>query len=43
MTTLEDQFHQAMLNVYDNAKEHKYYANYFKRMIDQHGDVDAAK
>ena len=43
MSKLENQFHQAMLDVYNNAKEYEYYATYFKRMIDQHGGVEAAK
>ncbi len=43
MSTLEHQFYQAMLEVYNNAKEHEYYATYFKRMIDQHGGVEAVK
>jgi hypothetical protein len=43
MASLEDQFDQAMIGVYENAKDHEYYATYFKRMIDQYGGVQAAK
>jgi hypothetical protein len=41
--TLEAEFHQAMMEVYEVAKTHGYYATYFKRMIDEHGGVEAAK
>jgi len=41
--TLEAEFHQAMMEVYEVAKTHDYYATYFKRMIDEHGGVEAAK
>ena len=41
--TLEAEFHQAMMEVYEVAKAHDYYAIYFKRMIDEHGGVEAAK
>ena len=40
---LADEFHQAMLDIYDKAKEHDYHATYFLRMIQQHGGVNAAK
>ncbi len=43
MLTLEEKFHHAMIGVYENAKEHAYFATYFKRMIDQYGGVGAAK
>ncbi len=40
---LEAEFHQAMIEVYEVAKDYGYYATYFKRMIDEHGGVEAAK
>jgi hypothetical protein len=43
MTSLEDQFHKAMIGVYENAKDHEYFATSFKRMVDQYGGVGAAK
>ena len=43
MENLADQFHRAMIGVYENAKDHDYFATYFKRMIDEHGGVQAAK
>jgi len=43
MTSLEEQFQQAMIGVYENAKKHEYFASYFKRMIDKHGGVETAK
>jgi hypothetical protein len=43
MPSLEEQFHHAMIGVYENAKEHDYFANYFKRMIDEYGGVQTAK
>jgi hypothetical protein len=43
MSSLEDQFHHAMIGVYENAKQHDYFATYFKRMIDEYGGVQAAK
>lgn len=39
---LEDQFHHAMISVYENAKEYDYFATYFKCMIDQYGGLGAA-
>ncbi len=41
--TLEDEFHRAMVSVYEAAKEHDYYATYFKQMLDTHGGLEAAK
>lgn len=32
-----------MIGVYENAREHEYYATYFKQMVDQHGGLGAAK
>ena len=43
MSTLAEQFHHAMIGVYENAKQYHYYATYFKQMIDQYGGLDAAK
>jgi hypothetical protein len=43
MSELEKQFHNAMIGVYENAKNHDYFATYFKRMIDQYGGLGAAK
>jgi len=43
MASLEEQFHHAMLGVYENAKQHAYFATYFKRMIDQYKGLEAAK
>ncbi len=37
------QFHHAMIGVYENAREHDYFATIFKRMIDQYGGLVAAK
>ena len=43
MTELENQFHHAMIGVYQNAKEHDYFATYFKRMLDDYEAVETAK
>ena len=43
MTTLEAEFHEAMLDVYEAARAHDYHATYFKRMIDEYGGVGAAR
>ena len=43
MTSLEDQFHNAMIGVYEKAKEHDYFANYFKRMLDEYQGGETAK
>jgi hypothetical protein len=43
MENLEKQFHHAMIGVYENAKDHDYFATYFKRMIDEYGGLGAAK
>jgi len=43
MTSLEEQFHHAMIGVYENAKEHDYFATYFKRMLDEYGGRQTAK
>lgn len=39
----EEQFHHTMIDVYENAKDHDYYATYFKRMIDHYGGLGTAK
>jgi hypothetical protein len=43
MTDLEKQFHSAMISVYENAKDHDYFATYFKRMLDDYEGVETAK
>ena len=40
---LQDEFHRAMIGVYETAKDHEYFATYFKRMVDSCGGVEAAK
>ncbi len=36
-------FHKAMVNIYEQAKEFDFFANRFKQMLDEHGGVGAAK
>ena len=43
MASLEEQFHHCMIGVYENAKEHDYFATYFKRMLDTYQGVETAK
>ena len=43
MATLGDEFHHAMVTIYEQARDYGYYATYFKQMLDQHGGVEAAK
>ena len=43
MQSLEEQFQHAMIDVYENAKAHDYFATYFKRMVDQFGGLGTAK
>lgn len=43
MVNLEGQFHRAMISVYENAKEHDYFATYFKRKPDEYQGVETAK
>lgn len=43
MATLEEQFHHAMIGVYENAKDHDYFATYFKQMLDTYQGVETAK
>lgn len=41
--TLDLEFHSRMIDVYEAAREHGYYATYFKRMLDEHGGLETAK
>lgn len=44
MTAIEKQFHQAMLSIYERARnECNYNATYFLRMVHERGGVVAAK
>lgn len=43
MGNLEEQFHHAMIGVYENAKDHDYFATTFKRMLDEHKGLETAK
>jgi len=43
MNDLERRFHAALITVYERAKEHDYFATYFKRMLDQYGGLETAK
>ena len=43
MSTLEEQFHHAMIGVFENAVDHGYIPTRFKEMVDQHGGCKAAK
>ncbi len=43
MGELSDEFHAAMIGVYERAKQQEYFATYFKGMLDQHGGVVTAK
>jgi hypothetical protein len=43
MATLEEQFHHAMIGVYENAKDHDYFATYFKRMLDEYEGLETAQ
>ncbi len=43
MTTLEDEFQHAMIDVYETAREHGYTPTYFKQMLDKYQGVEAAK
>lgn len=40
---LEAEFHQAMLDVYEVAAKHRYYANRFKQLVGNRGGVEAAR
>jgi hypothetical protein len=43
-TSLEDQFHQAMITIYEQEKRDcNYNATYFIRMVSEHGGLQAAK
>ena len=41
--TQEERFHQAMLDIYDQAKDVDYYATRFQQMVRAQGGVQAAK
>ena len=42
-TSLEQEFHRAMINIYERAKnEANYKATYFLRMVADHGGVETA-
>jgi hypothetical protein len=43
VATLEDDFHKAMVAIYEQEKDCGYYATYFKQMLDQYGGLEAAK
>ena len=43
MASLEQDFHHAMVAIYETQKDYGYYANYFKQMLDEYGGVEAAK
>lgn len=44
MSELEEQFHKAMIQVYENAKRYcKYNATYFLRMVSEKGGLVTAK
>jgi len=43
MSTLEEQFHHAMIGVYENAVDHGYIPTRFKEMIDEYGGLVAAQ
>ena len=40
---LQAQFHQEMLRIYDEASDFGYRPTYFRRMVNDHGGVQAAK
>ena len=43
-SSLEAQFHQAMIDAYESAKrECKYHASYFIQMVHTHGGVETAR
>jgi hypothetical protein len=43
MAELTDEFHHAMIDLYEVAKGHNYFATYFKQMLDQYQGVETAK
>jgi hypothetical protein len=43
LTELENDFHHAMIGVYEYAKNYDYFATYFKGMVDKYRGVGAAK
>ncbi|OGR26583.1 MAG: hypothetical protein A2139_06465 [Desulfobacca sp. RBG_16_60_12] len=40
---LEQDFHHAMVDIFETEKGSGYYASYFKLMLDQYGGAEAAK
>jgi len=40
---LDDEFHHAMMAIYEREKDYGYYATYFRQMLDQYGGVEAAR
>ena len=40
---IQAQFHQEMLRIYDEASTFGYHPTYFRRMVNDHGGVQAAK
>ena len=43
MTVAADEFHHAMIDLYEVAKASDYFATYFKQMLDQYRGVETAK
>ena len=43
MSDPESDFHHAMMGVYENARQHEYFATYFKGMLDRHGGLETAR
>ena len=41
--SLEDRFTAALLDTYEVAKEHKYHATYFLKMLNERGGVETAR
>ena len=42
-TSLEAEFHQAMLRIYQEAKTFGYHATRFRMMLEEHGGVETAR
>ena len=40
MSDLESEFHQAMIRIYQEAKEFDYFATRFRMMVEQYGGVE---
>ena len=43
MVALEAEFHQAMIHIYEEAKEFDYHATRFRMMLEEHGGVETAR